>query len=252
MRETASEPPLSDRLPEIHPAPASLPPELRVYAVGDIHGCDGQLDDLHQMIAEDAAAAPEARRVIVYLGDYIDRGPDSGRVLETLRYPPRFGAEAIHLAGNHEAMMLDALSHPEDTEAARLWIVNGGAEALGSWGVDPSSVDPRHWAASIPAEQLAFLRTLRRRTAFGGYLFVHAGIRPGVPLDAQDPDDLLWIREPFLSSTADHGAVVVHGHTPGRDVIVRRNRIGLDTGAVYGGKLTCAVLWADRLRLLQA
>ncbi|WP_239451507.1 metallophosphoesterase family protein [Elioraea rosea] len=243
---------MNDRQADSLPAPARLPPELRVYAVGDIHGCDGQLETLHRMIAEDAAKAPEPRRVIVYLGDYVDRGPDSASVIATLCLPPRFGAEAVHLAGNHEAMMLDALSRPDDQDAVMLWAANGGAAALASWGIDLEATAPERWAEAIPDDHLVFLRTLRRRAGFGGYLFVHAGIRPGVPLDAQDPDDLLWIREPFLSSTADHGVVVVHGHTPSRDVVVRRNRIGLDTGAVYGGKLTCAVLWSDRLRFLQA
>lgn len=233
-------------------APASLPAGLRVYAVGDIHGCLDRLTRLHALIAEDAARAPEARRVIVYLGDYVDRGPASRGVVETLLVPPRFGAEAVHLAGNHEAMMLDALLHPADAEAIRRWAANGGLDTLASWGIDVASLDPEDWAPAIPPHHLAFLRTLRRRAAFGGYLFVHAGVRPGVALDAQAPDDLLWIREPFLSSQADFGAVVVHGHTPGREVVVRPNRIGLDTGAVYGGRLSCAVLWADRLRILEA
>jgi serine/threonine protein phosphatase 1 len=237
---------------ETIPAPATLPEGLRVYAVGDVHGCADRLDALHALIAEDAAHAAEPRRVIVYLGDYVDRGPDSQGVVERLLLPPRFGAEAVHLAGNHEAMMLDALARPDDDGALSLWTDNGGAVALASWGIDAYGTDPAGWEAAIPPAHLAFLRQLRRRAAFGGYLFVHAGVRPNVPLDAQDPDDLLWIREPFLSSTADFGAVVVHGHTPGRDVVIRKNRIGLDTGAVFGGPLTCAALWGDRLRLIQA
>lgn len=232
-------------------APATLPPGLRVYAVGDIHGCATKLDALLALMAEDAAAAPEGQRVVICLGDYVDRGPDSRGVVERLMRPLPFPAQAIHLAGNHEAMMLDALARPDDGDAVRLWVANGGAEALASWGVDAAS-PPRGWAAAIPEAQRRFLHTLRRRAAFGGYLFVHAGVRPGIPLAEQNPDDLLWIREPFLSSTAELGAVVVHGHTPGREVVMRPNRICLDTGAVFGGPLTCAVLWADRLRLLQA
>lgn len=232
-------------------APASLPPGLRVYAVGDIHGCAEKLDALHALMAEDAAAAAERQHVIVYLGDYVDRGHDSRGVIERLLGPAPFAAQAIHLAGNHEAMMLDALARPDDAEAVRLWVANGGAAALASWGIDPTS-PPRLWAGAIPGAQRAFLNGLRRRAAFGGYFFAHAGVRPGVALAEQDPDDLLWIREPFLSSTDGLGAVVVHGHTPAREVVIRPNRIGLDTGAVFGGPLTCAVLWADRLRLLQA
>ncbi|MCU0984425.1 MAG: serine/threonine protein phosphatase [Acetobacteraceae bacterium] len=232
-------------------APASLPPGLRIYAVGDIHGCADKLDALHALMAEDAAGAPEGQRVVIYLGDYVDRGRDSRGVVERLMRKPPFGAQAIHLAGNHEAMMVDALARPDDAEAVRLWVANGGAEALASWGVDAAS-PPRSWADAIPEAQRQFLHALRRRAAFGGYFFAHAGVRPGIPLGEQNPDDLLWIREPFLSSTGHLGAVVVHGHTPGREVVVRPNRIGLDTGAVYGGPLSCAVLWADRLRLLQA
>jgi serine/threonine protein phosphatase 1 len=233
------------------PAPAALPPNLRIYAVGDIHGCAGKLDLMHALIAEDTATAPEAQRVVIHLGDYVDRGADSQGVIARLLAPLPFPAQVIHLAGNHEAMMLDALTRPDDPEAVRLWVANGGAEALASWGIDAGS-PPRGWAAAIPAPHLAFLRGLRRRAAFGGYLFVHAGVRPGLPLDQQNSDDLLWIREPFLSSTAELGAVVVHGHTPGREVVIRPNRIGLDTGAVFGGPLSCAVLWGNRLRLLHA
>ena len=234
------------------PSPGTLPPGLRVYAVGDIHGCADALDALHGLMADDAAHAPEARRVVVYLGDYVDRGPDSRGVIERLIPPPRFGAEPVHLAGNHEAMMLDALHRPDDATAVDLWVNNGGAMALSSWGISAYDDAPVTWPRAIPKNHLGFLLSLRRRATFGSYLFVHAGIRPGIALDAQSADDLLWIREPFLSSMADHGAVVVHGHTPGREVVVRPNRIGLDTGAVFGGPLSCAVFWADRMMILQA
>ncbi len=232
-------------------APASLPPGLRVYAVGDIHGCAEKLDALHGLIAADAGAAPESQRVIIYLGDYVDRGHDSRGVIERLLAPAPIAAQAIHLAGNHEAMMLDALARPDDAEAVRLWVANGGTAALASWGIDPAS-PPRIWAGAIPEAQRAFLHGLRRRAAFGGYFFAHAGVRPGLALAEQNPDDLLWIREPFLSFGGNLGAVVVHGHTPAKEAVIRPNRIGLDTGAVFGGPLTCAVLWENRLRLLQA
>jgi serine/threonine protein phosphatase 1 len=237
-------------MPAPQPAPATLPPGLRVYAVGDTHGCAEKLDAIHARIAEDAGAAPEPERLIVYLGDYVDRGPDSRGVIERVLAPPISGL-AVHLCGNHEAMMLDVLDHPGDEAALALWLRNGGVATLTSYGLSGED-PPETWAGRLPPAHLAFLRGLVRSHRAGGYLFAHAGIRPGVPLDAQDADDLIWIREPFLHSTADHGAVVVHGHTPERAPVIRPNRIGLDTGAVYGGPLTAAVFWADRMALLQA
>lgn len=231
-------------------APASLPPGLRVYAIGDIHGCADQLDAIHARIAEDAAHAPEPDRVIVYLGDYVDRGPDSRGAIERALAPPIAG-RAVHLCGNHEEMMLAVLDHPGDEAAIALWLRNGGVATLTSYGLSGED-PPETWAGRLPPAHIAFLRGLVRRYQAGGYLFVHAGIRPGVALDAQDAEDLIWIREPFLHSEADHGAVVVHGHTPERAPVIRANRIGLDTGAVYGGKLTAAAFWADRMALFQA
>jgi serine/threonine protein phosphatase 1 len=136
-----------------------------------------------------------------------------------------------------------------DGGAADLWIRNGGTESLRSWGVPPA-IQQNAWASHIPIAHLIFLRDLALQCRIGGYLFVHAGIRPGVPLRQQTRQDLLWIREPFLSSTEDHGVVVVHGHTPKRDPTVKPNRIGIDTGAVIGGALTCVVLESDRLGFL--
>jgi len=232
------------------PAPATVPPGLRVYAVGDVHGCVAKLDAIHARIAEDARAAPEPNRLIVYLGDYVDRGPDSRGAIDRVLVPP-IPATMVHLCGNHEAMMLEVLDHPGDEAALALWLRNGGAATLTSYGISDED-PPETWAVRLPSAHLAFLRGLARSHRAGGYLFAHAGIRPGVALEAQDEHDLLWIREPFLHSTADHGAVVVHGHTPERTPVIRRNRIGLDTGAVYGGPLTAAVFWGDRMVLLQA
>ena len=238
---------------ELYPAPASLPEGRRVYAIGDIHGCLDRLRALHDAIAADLAARPTASALLVHLGDLVDRGPDSAQVVAHLATapPPAGVTETLTLRGNHEAMMLAALDAPDRDHAALVWMQNGGADTLLSWGVSRRT-EPRDWAAALPADHVAFLRALPLRHQDGGYLFVHAGIRPGVPLARQDPHDLIWIREPFLSSKLDHGAVVVHGHTPTPEPVLRANRIGIDTGAVMGGALTCLVLEADRLGFLLA
>jgi len=230
-------------------APATLPPGERVYAVGDIHGCLDRLVALHEIIAEDIATRPVARTTLVHLGDYVDRGADSAQVIDWLiNQPPVPADEIINLMGNHEFMMLSALAGV-DKEAPGHWLVNGGADSLLSWGIS-RTVPPAEWALRIPRQHLIFLRDLEVSRRIGPYLFVHAGIQPGVALEKQTRHDMMWIREPFLSSRADHGAVVVHGHTPKREPIVQPNRIAIDTGAVLGGALTCVVLEEDKLGFL--
>ncbi|MEJ0018882.1 MAG: metallophosphoesterase family protein [Acetobacteraceae bacterium] len=233
------------------PAPASLAPGHRVYAVGDVHGCLDRLDALHALIAEDLAARPTENAVLVHLGDYVDRGPDSAgvvaRLAEGVALP---SVTTVNLMGNHEHMMLAAVATGE-SEATELWLANGGADSLLSWGV-PRSAQPKEWPAYLPKPHLLFLRDLAVSHEVGGYMFVHAGIRPGIPLDRQNRHDLMWIREPFLSSKEAYGAVVVHGHTPRHEPVVRPNRIGIDTGAVMGGVLTCLVLEEDRLGFITA
>jgi serine/threonine protein phosphatase 1 len=229
------------------PAPASLPPGQRIYAVGDVHGCAGRLRDMHHAIAADLAERPIADALLIHIGDYIDRGPDSAAVIETLLHGPAIpGLHVINLMGNHEDLLLAALGDPARPDLAGNWLNNGGVPSLASWGVRPES-SPDEWEQQIPPEHVQFLRNLAVRHAVGDYLFVHAGVQPGVPLAEQSVQDMLWIREPFLSSADDFGAVVVHGHTPVREPVVRPNRVGIDTGAVMGGRLTCAVFEADRL-----
>ena len=236
---------------EFAAAPAVLSPGQRVYAVGDVHGCMDRLAALHEMIAEDIAERPAAHTTLVHLGDYIDRGIDSAQVIDWLINRPPVAADAmIDLKGNHEHMMLSAVASA-DTETASLWLTNGGADSLLSWGIS-RSMPPAQWASHIPRQHLIFLRDLEICHRVGPYLFVHAGVRPGVPLDRQTRHDMIWIREPFLSSRADHGAVIVHGHTPKREPVVLPNRIAIDTGAVLGGALTCVVLEGDRLAFLQS
>jgi serine/threonine protein phosphatase 1 len=232
-------------------APASLPPNQRVYAIGDVHGCLDRLAAMHASIAADLAARPVREPLLVHLGDYVDRGPDSAGVVARLAGRVTMpDVPTVNLMGNHEHMMLDAVASGE-SEATELWLANGGTESLRSWGV-PRSAQPKDWASYLPTPHLLFVRDLAVYHEAGGYLFVHAGVRPGIPLAQQSRHDLMWIREPFLSSKGSFGAVVVHGHTPRQEPVVRPNRIGIDTGAVIGGVLTCVVLEADRLGFITA
>jgi serine/threonine protein phosphatase 1 len=233
---------------EFLPAPGSLPSHIRVYAIGDVHGCLDRLVALHADIAADLTERPVAEPLLIHMGDYVDRGPDSAGVIERLAAGHLPNLPVVNLMGNHEDLMLSALERPSDA-SVQLWLMNGGANSLHSWGI-PRTTAAAEWASRLPARHLAFLRNLAVSHSAGGYLFVHAGVRPGLPLERQSPHDLLWIREPFLSSSADFGAVVVHGHTPRGRPEVRRNRIGIDTGAVMGGNLTCVVLEGDRMAFL--
>jgi serine/threonine protein phosphatase 1 len=235
---------------ELAPAPASLPPGRRIYAIGDIHGCARQLAGLHDIIAEDFARRPIASALLLHIGDYVDRGADSAGVIARLVDGcPIAGMQMVNLIGNHEATMLDALAG--ERAAGTDWLFAGGKAALESYGIDPDG--PRdQWSCLIPQTHQDFLRNLILMHREGGYAFIHAGVRPGIKLEDQARDDLLRARQPFLYSEADFGAVVVHGHTPVKAPIVRHNRIAIDTGAVFGGKLTCVVLEADTLGFLAA
>jgi serine/threonine protein phosphatase 1 len=228
-------------------APASLPRGQRVYAIGDVHGCLDRLRALHRAIAWDLSSRPVESSTLIHLGDYVDRGPDSAGVLALLLegpMPARIGS-VVNLLGNHEEMMLTALD-VRLPPVVQHWLMNGGRATLDSFGLDVAA-GPDVWADRLPPGRLGFLSHLALTHRVGDYVFVHAGIRPGLPLAAQIREDLLWIREPFLSSNADFEAVVVHGHTPTPAPELRRNRIGIDTGAVMGGKLTCAVLERNKV-----
>jgi len=235
----------------------SLPPGLRIYAVGDIHGRFDLLEALAAQISSDLDAAPVERAVEVYLGDYVDRGPDTRAVVEWLIATPPLGGQRICLMGNHEDLLLRALADPDEMSN---WLFNGGSATIASYlkGLSPrldfstSNAVRAAFAAALPESHRAFFASLPRTALFGGYLFVHAGIRPGVPLEAQDPDDLIWIREEFHRSNADFGRIVVHGHTPVTAPDVRRNRINIDTGAVFSGRLTCLALEGTSRRFLTA
>lgn len=206
----------------------------RTYAIGDIHGSLAKLRTLIAHCEGDAAGRPMS---FVFVGDYIDRGPDSRGVIDTvMELQSRMPGEVTTLMGNHEAMALMAI---EDTTRARHWLKEGGAQTLNSYGVLRPS--------ALPEDHVDWLCSLQQCHDDGRRLFVHAGVNPGKPLDAQDDLDLLWIREPFLSDTRDYGRLIVHGHTPSNDGApeLRANRVNLDTGAVFGGPLTAAVFTDD-------
>jgi serine/threonine protein phosphatase 1 len=235
---------------ELTRAPASLPPGRRIYAIGDIHGCARQLASLHDSIARDVACRPIESSLLLHIGDYVDRGADSAGVIARLVDGcPIPGMEMVNLMGNHESTMLEALEG--ERAAATDWLFAGGREALQSYGIDPEGPRDR-WPSLIPRAHQDFLRNLVLWHREGDYVFVHAGVRPGIPLEHQARDDLLRSRQPFLYSEADFGAVVVHGHTPVKAPVVRHNRIAIDTGAVFGGKMTCVVLEAETLGFLTA
>lgn len=226
----------------------------RIYAVGDVHGHFDRLRSVHAMIRDDLADRPVGRALIVHLGDYIDRGPDSAACLQALAAgSPVADVPCHNLLGNHEQMFLDALDRPREAE---LWLGNGGHATLRSWGIDPNS-DPETWRAAIPADHLTFLQSLTPMFLAGPYLFVHAGVRPGVRLSKQSLADLLWIRDGFLDWDGTMlpdapGLRIVHGHTPSDAPDLRPNRLGIDTNAARGGKLTCAALSLDSVYFLQA
>ncbi|WP_209781302.1 metallophosphoesterase [Azospirillum agricola] len=241
---------------EAEAAPASVPQGMRVYAVGDVHGRLDLLDQLLGQIARDADQAPDRMKYLVFLGDYIDRGPQSAHVIERLAsgLPPVFGT--VFLRGNHEETMLAFLS---DIAAGPGWLTYGGDATLASYGLQAPAPDapPEHLLeaqrllnAALPPHHRNFLASLRSHLTIGDYHFVHAGVRPGVPLDRQDDGDRLWIRNEFLSSRTNHGKMVVHGHTIAPEPELRANRIGIDTGAYATNRLTALVLEGTDRRFL--
>jgi serine/threonine protein phosphatase 1 len=234
----------------------SIPDGERVYAVGDVHGCLDQFDALLAAIDADAAARGRADTTLVLLGDLIDRGPQSCGVVERamqLAASPRFAL----LKGNHEEMLLRAATGHRPS--LQLFNRYGGRETLLSYGVDPAAYDEASFEElealivdAVPAAHRAFLDAGRAHVAIGDYLFVHAGIRPGVPLADQVGADLRWIRDPFLAHRGSHGALVVHGHTITAEPDVQPNRIGIDTGAYTGGPLTAIGLEGEERWFLAA
>jgi serine/threonine protein phosphatase 1 len=240
-------------------APESrLPEGRRVYAVGDIHGRRDLLDDILARIEDDAAARGAADTLIVFLGDLIDRGPDSRGVVERLIAFAGGPFETRFLMGNHEEVFLRALSG--DLKALRFLIRIGGRETILSYGLADAEYRALDFEslletlrARVPDRHVDFLSGFERWVEAGDYLFVHAGIRPGVPLDAQDDEDLIWIRAPFLNHRFSGEVTIVHGHTPVEAVEPLPGRIDIDTGCFYSGVLTAVrVLPTGHIKLLQA
>jgi len=234
----------------------SLPPAYRVYAIGDIHGRLDLFEDLLTLIAADNAARGAVHVDLVLLGDLIDRGPASAGVVRRAMQKPSWAAQLVALMGNHEEAMVEAFDG--NLEMARIWLRVGGLEALQSWGVDVSrfenvSVDEAMTMArkAVPPDERAWMARMRTFYAVGNYYFVHAGVRPGVPLPKQHSKDAFWIREEFLGSRTHHGAMIVHGHSISKDVEMFDNRIGIDTGAYATGRLTALCLEGTERWLLQ-
>lgn len=237
--------------------PATVPPGRRVYAVGDVHGRADLLTRLiDSLLADVAKGGFEGRPILVFLGDYIDRGFQSKDVIDILLSERLSSFETYFLKGNHEAAMLQFLGDPS---IGPRWVEFGGAETLVSYGVRPprTRTSMEQWQdasealhAAVPPEHLHFLTNLDLSVRIGDYVFVHAGVRPGVALDQQTEYDLLWIREEFLSDRRPLGAVIVHGHTPAQQPHRDSRRIGLDTGAYLSGRLTAARFEHDAVEFI--
>ena len=231
---------------------ASTPADTRIYAVGDIHGRADLLSEIIARIDDDIRRRPIAHTVEVYLGDSIDRGPDASTVLDLLAF--RLVANrAVCLRGNHEAVMEGFL---QDPAILPHWLQLGGLQTLASYGIElhdgteaPAAVH-RRFVDAFPREHELVMRCLRNQFSCGDFLFVHAGIRPDVPIEHQDPNDLIWIRDEFLNSTQRHERFVVHGHTPVPHPDIRPNRINIDTAAWRTGTLTCIAIEGSTILFL--
>lgn len=242
----------------VHPDPAARVPDgVRVYAFGDVHGCDDLLRRLLPAITDDAKRGSIERMVLVGLGDYIDRGPNSRVCIELLLREAELWRETVFLRGNHEQTLLDFIENPE--RIAPMWFEFGGTEFMKSYGIDIGSrkheIDFRmvrgQLVRSVPLEHLRFVQRTLLHYEIGDYFFVHAGVRLNTPLSAQVAEDFLWIRNGFSDRDDPFEKVVVHGHTPVELPFLGRHRINLDTGAYATGRLTCIALEGASRRLIE-
>jgi serine/threonine protein phosphatase 1 len=231
---------------------ASAPADTRIYAVGDIHGRADLLNEITARIDDDIRRRPIAHTVEVYLGDYIDRGPHSRTVIDLLAV--RLVANhAVCLRGNHEAVMEGFL---QDPAILQYWEPLGGMQTLASYGIElhdetETALDlQRRFLAAFPRAHELFMQCLCNQFSCGDFLFAHAGIRPDIPIEQQDVNDLIWIRNEFLESTLNHERFIVHGHTPVPHPDIRHNRINIDTGAWRTGTLTCIAIEGSTILFL--
>ena len=214
-----------------------------IYAIGDVHGRDDLLAQLHDHIQNHHQLLHAHRPAeIIHIGDYIDGGLESVAVIDRLMAGVD-GFRTTCLLGNHEAMMLECLT-TDNRQAWYTWLSNGGEQTIASLGISLrfGGFDPLELATALGSDRIAWLKSLPLSRTVDPYFFVHAGIAPEAPLEQQQPKDLLWIRSRFLDSDVDHGCIVVHGHTPSADPVVRHNRICVDTGVTSNDQLTAAVL----------
>jgi serine/threonine protein phosphatase 1 len=242
--------------PKIAGRPASIAQGTRIYAIGDIHGRLDLLDKILSVCAADTATRPVERPIYVFLGDYIDRGNWSRETIDRLiEHGAAF--ESIFLKGNHELIAINCLRDPTLIDQ---WFRLGGRETLASYGVASDIFSDRKKTVetqlafhnALPQSHIRFFRELKKSFTCGDFFFVHAGVRPDIELTKQTEKDLLWIRAEFLNSSQDFGKIIVHGHTPIKNIDVRSNRINIDTGAFATGVLTCLVIEGDRLSVLSA
>jgi serine/threonine protein phosphatase 1 len=227
---------------------------VRIYAIGDIHGRLDLLNELLARITSDIALRPTARPLYVFLGDYIDRGPSSRETIDRLIEHGK-AHESVFLKGNHELIAIKCLS---DRGLFDQWLRLGGLETLVSYGVPAETLANGKQIAelqsafhsALPQAHFRFFRDLKNSFECGDFFFAHAGVKPNVELSRQKENDLLWIRGEFLTSKDDFGKIVVHGHTPAREIEVGPNRINIDTGAFATGRLSCLVLEGDDLSVI--
>lgn len=227
-------------------------PGKRAYAIGDIHGCYDLLLNLLEKIQKHADSRTDLDTHIVFVGDLIDRGPQSREVVDSLRDYKSDFATLHFIKGNHEEVLVRICEG--DSSQVNMWLAHGGWQTIQSYGASSSDfrgLSPEESAAMlksiIPQEHIDFFKSFDDGIQFGDYFITHAGIRPGIPLNAQSGRDLRWIREGFLDSNDNFGAVIVHGHTISDDVLIKPNRIGIDTGAYISGKLSA--LWIEENEL---